>query len=285
MNERETQDSGQQGETEPIVRGTPGIWAMPSAADPAPSASPAAPASPDAAAGPASPADVAGDENVGNSAKAADDAAPPPEASGAAWSPPPPPLPSPSPADGGQLPQSRRARWGAALRGKPVFLGAAATGAAILLLGVGFIAGTQFGDRGDTARLVSGRGDHDGWRSLRGDRPERPFGFGEGHSRGRDGGMPSPGDGVTGAAMTVGQIASIKGSTLTVNSMRGNTVTVTTSSSTVVDGKSGGDLSVLNVGETVFATGALEGDRTLVATRISTGPAGMGHGRGPGGAP
>jgi hypothetical protein len=177
------------------------------------------------------------------------------------------------------------------LRRKAV-LGAAGAGAAVLLVGAGFLAGSQLRGGDDTTRLVS---DQSG-----------PMGGGYGAPFGRGGqegdqGMPGgqiPGDidgdanGPQGGAaassfVTAGQITAISGSSLTLSTLQGGTAKVTTTSSTTVAGTSGGSLSSLAVGQVVFVAGTKASDGSYLATAIMTRPTrggGTSHGDGvPGG--
>jgi hypothetical protein len=161
-------------------------------------------------------------------------------------------------------------------------IGAAGAGVAVLLVGAGFLAGTQFGgDRGDTTRLVS---DQSG--------PLAAGGYGA--PGGRDGGQGLPGgqlpgdpdgdgDGPLGGAaaasfVTAGQITAISGSTITLSTFRGGSATVTTTSSTTVGGSAGGSLSSLAVGQVIFVAGTKTGDGSYQATAIMTRPTGAAGG-------
>jgi hypothetical protein len=157
---------------------------------------------------------------------------------------------------------------------------AAGVGAAVLLAGAGFLAGTRFGGGHDVARLISdhepgignrhgfGRGDGDGQGAFpRGRMPGDPDGDGAGPR----------GNGGRGAAdiapVTAGRITAINGSTLTLSTFRGGTATVTTTSSTTVAGVPGGNLSSLSVGQVVLVAGSTSSTGNYQASAIMLRPA------------
>jgi hypothetical protein len=167
------------------------------------------------------------------------------------------------------------------LRRKAV-LGAAGAGAAVLLVGAGFLAGTQIGGGNDTTRLVS-----DQSAPMSGGYGA-PFGRGQDGDQGVPGGqLPGDGDqdgdghGPQGGAaaasfVTAGRITAISGTTLTLSTFQGAAAKVTTTSSTTVGGTTGGDITPLTVGQVVFVAGTKTSDGSYQATAIMTRPIGPG---------
>ena len=171
--------------------------------------------------------------------------------------------PSPGMSSGGLPPAPGSAAGGAVGRPGPGsrrgLLVAAGAGAAVLLAGAGFVVGTQFGGGHDSTRLVS----------VQGSGPGNGYGFG--HGDGDDGAMGRGGPGQGMAALaTAGRITAVSGSTLTLSTFRGGTAQVTTTSSTTVDGTSGGKVSALSVGQLVFVAGSKASDGSYQATAIMT---------------
>jgi Domain of unknown function (DUF5666) len=164
---------------------------------------------------------------------------------------------------------------------RPLVLALGGVGAAVILVGAGFLAGLSV-HRSDTTSLISGSG---GALSNQAPGNGRGYPFGGG-----GGGFPGGGDDGRGSASglaVVGRITAVSGSTLTVSSRRGTTVRVTTTSATTVDGTAGGSLSALKVGEFVLVTGTESSDGSIAATSIRTAQTRLGTGgggqQGPGG--
>ncbi|WP_233153280.1 DUF5666 domain-containing protein, partial [Kineosporia sp. R_H_3] len=172
-------------------------------------------------------------------------------------------------------------------RRRPGMVVAAAVGAGALLLG-GVAVGQAFGATSDTTSLTSqsrqgqpgqmgqgGPGQQGGTTDQLGGTTQQQ----DGGRGGTGGGPPGTDDGT----MVVGRVSGVSGSTLTLDS-RSGTVTVTTTSSTTVDGTVGGDLSTLATGTLVFVQGTQSSDGAWTATAVSTTPDG-GTGGGMGGPP
>jgi hypothetical protein len=127
-------------------------------------------------------------------------------------------------------------------------------GAAVLLVGAGFVAGLAV-HRGDGTALVASRG------SIAGQVP----GLGDGDEAG-------VGDGrVAGAGVIVGRVSAVTDSTLTLATSGGQELTVVVTSATTVGGVAGGDLSALRAGQVVAVAGTQGSDGGITATAIMVG--------------
>jgi len=165
-------------------------------------------------------------------------------------------------------PAGRRA--GPVLR-RPVVLTLGGLAAAVLLVGAGFLAGTAV-HHGDSTSLTSA-----GAASGQGPGGQVPGQGGQAGPGGRAFGDPDgdgdagPGQGSSAARdVVVGRVSAVDGTTLTVATTDGGTAKVTTTSSTVVGGTAGGDLSALAVGQIVFVAGTTADDGSISATAIMT---------------
>jgi hypothetical protein len=137
--------------------------------------------------------------------------------------------------------------------------GAGAAAAAVLLLGTGFVAGAVW-HRHDATRLISPTSQNGPSGAERRDGRS----WGDSDDQGRRG------PGVDSSRYTAGRITAISGSTLTLQSFGGTSVTVKVSSSTTVGGTTGGNLTGLKVGEFVLVTGSRQSDGSYVASAITT---------------
>jgi len=152
------------------------------------------------------------------------------------------------------IPAAEPGRPAVPLFRRPLLLTLGGVGAAVLLAGTGFVAG-QHVRPSDSTSLVSSRGS-----SVPDGEGGGGFGPGDGdHGGGRRG--------FAGSGMTLGQIAAVRGSTLTLNGLGGGTLTVRTTASTTVTGVS--SLSALKAGQVVLVAGTRATDGTITATSIA----------------
>jgi len=75
----------------------------------------------------------------------------------------------------------------------------------------------------------------------------------------------------SGDQIVAGTITDIRGDSFTVRTLRGDTVTVVTDSSTVVRGVNGGSLSTLEPGDRVLVAGVPQADGSIEATHVVEG--------------
>jgi hypothetical protein len=78
-------------------------------------------------------------------------------------------------------------------------------------------------------------------------------------------GLPS------GDRFVAGTVTGVQGDSFTVRTLRGDTVTIVTSSSTVVRGMDGGTLSALHPGDRVLVAGVPQADGSIAATHVLEG--------------
>ena len=188
-----------------------------------------------------------------------------------------PPHTTATPAD----PAAAPIRTAVPLIRRPLVIVLGGAGAALLLVGAGFLAGLSARSGDDTSLVAAS-----GAPSAR----QAPGG-GYGDADGGGGWQDGP-RGFANANLTVGRITAVQGASLTLATFGGTTVTVTTTSTTTVGGVAGGKLSTLKTGQIVLVAGTRKDDGSIAATAIMTRtggadgrPGGRSQGDGSGGPP
>ena len=158
-------------------------------------------------------------------------------------------------------------------------MGLLAAGGAVLIAGTAFAAGLAVA--GNRATLTTASAPIAG-SGPNGGAPQG--GLGGGAPQGGTGGAPRFPSGI-GRLAAAGRISAVHGSTLTLESLGGGSVTVRTTGATQVEQDLGGSVSALQVGDVIFVAGTRAGDGTVTALAIADHPffAGIGGGRGLGG--
>jgi hypothetical protein len=75
----------------------------------------------------------------------------------------------------------------------------------------------------------------------------------------------------SGDLVVAGTVTDVQGDTFTVRTLRGDTITVVTDSSTIVRGAGGGTIAALGPGERVLVVGVPQADGSIVATQVLEG--------------
>ena len=173
-----------------------------------------------------------------------------------------PPLESPPPADD----------WESAKPTKGFRVPIPAAALVIIAVGLlGLWGGAQLKGNNASASTTNGNGAANGG-----------FRRGNGEFPGGNGG----GNGAGGRGGTVGTVQSVNGNTITITTPNGGTTTVTIGGSTTITQTDTGSISDITPGENIIVRGTSNSDGTTTADQVTVGNGSFGFGgRGPNGAP